>query len=66
MQLISRVEFILLLVVVVLEEVGIRMRLGGELVAPVLFEEEVEEVDVPAVHLDAFVDWPDGGVVEGH
>lgn len=42
------------------------MRLGLELVVSVLFEEDVEEVDVPTIHLDAFVDWTDGGVVEGY
>ena len=66
MQLITRVEFVLLLVVVVAEEEGVRVHFGCELVAPVLVEELVEGLDVKAVHLDAFVDRPDGGVVEGH
>lgn len=66
MQLVTYVELVLLLVIVVAEEVGIRVDFGLELVAPVLAQELVEQLRVEAVHLDALVDRPDGCIVEGY
>lgn len=66
MQLVAGVELVLLRVVVVAEEVGIRVDFGLELVAPVLVQELVEQLGVIPVHLDALVDRTDGCVCEGY